>query len=191
MYSSRAAMSINLCRELDDFNPHLFSTKSEYHIRPASSVPMYPCRCYCSRPRSRLGPHRRVHGPSEPRIGGLMNRVLISAGLVLLVGCSAVFPRQQDSKPKKTLQIDKRAQAAPPPMTAEDVAKVNPFKPTPEGMAAATQALRISLRHVPRKKWGRQGRVGGRDEIGSLRLARSQEHREHDRRRTLLRRQQR
>ena len=30
-----------------------------------------------------------------------MNRVLISAGLVLLVGCSAVFCRQQDSQAKK------------------------------------------------------------------------------------------
>jgi mono/diheme cytochrome c family protein len=69
-----------------------------------------------------------------------MNRVLIYSGLVLLVGCNAVFSQQKDSQAKKvTADRDKQPHAADVPMTAEDVAKTNPFKPTQEGLAAATK----------------------------------------------------
>jgi hypothetical protein len=68
-----------------------------------------------------------------------MNRVLIPA-LVLLVACGAVFAQQKDSQAKKdTPDKDKQPHAADAPMTPEDVAKTNPFKPTPEGTAAATK----------------------------------------------------
>jgi cytochrome c5 len=72
-----------------------------------------------------------------------MNRVLILASVILLVGISAVFAQQKDSQAKKDLPPkDKQSQTAhpaPAPMTAEDVAKVNPIKPTPEGLAVATK----------------------------------------------------
>ena len=66
-----------------------------------------------------------------------MRRILIFFSGVLLVGLSAVLAQQHDAKDRsKELQT---AEPVPPPMPADAKDKVNPVKPTPEGLAAATK----------------------------------------------------
>lgn len=59
-----------------------------------------------------------------------MRRVIIFFSVILLVGFSASFARQRD---KETQTPD----AAPAAIPAEAKEKVNPVKPTPEGLASA------------------------------------------------------
>ena len=66
-----------------------------------------------------------------------MNRVLIFGSVILFVGISAVLAQQKDLQDK-----GKESQTAEPssvPIPADAVNKVNPFKPTPEGLAAASK----------------------------------------------------
>lgn len=67
-----------------------------------------------------------------------MRRVLITlSGILLLVSFSAVLAQQQDTKakPKET----QAPELAPAPVPADAVAKGNPVKSTPEGIASVTK----------------------------------------------------
>jgi mono/diheme cytochrome c family protein len=60
---------------------------------------------------------------------------MFSAG-VLLFGLAAVIPAGT-ARPNAAKSQDPQTDAPPPPISAADVAKKNPVKPTPEGMAEA------------------------------------------------------
>ena len=66
-----------------------------------------------------------------------MNRVLIFGSAILLVGVSAVLAQQKDLPAKG--KESQTAAPAPAPIPADAVSKVNPVKPTPEGLAAASK----------------------------------------------------
>src|SRR5271167_2816116 len=63
-----------------------------------------------------------------------MRRIVVFLGsALLLVGLGGALAQQKDSKAKNA----QGAEAPPPPIPAADVAKINPVKPTPEGLAQA------------------------------------------------------
>ena len=67
-----------------------------------------------------------------------MKRVLIFASAILFVGFSAVLAQSKNFQDKG--KDSQAAESAPAPIPADAVNKVNPVKPTPEGLAAATTA---------------------------------------------------
>ena len=66
-----------------------------------------------------------------------MNRVLIFGSAILLIGISAVLTQQKDLQAKG--KESQAAEPAPAPIPADAVSKVNPVKPTQEGLAAASK----------------------------------------------------
>jgi mono/diheme cytochrome c family protein len=63
-----------------------------------------------------------------------MRRIVIFLGAaLLLIGLGGALAQQKDPKAKDA----QGAEAPPPPISAADVAKSNPVKPTPEGLAQA------------------------------------------------------
>jgi len=61
-----------------------------------------------------------------------MHRVLVLVCAILLAGSTTSFVQQSHAQAKGN-----EAQAAPGPIPADAASKVNPVKPTPEGLAAA------------------------------------------------------
>lgn len=65
-----------------------------------------------------------------------MSRITIFSASVLVLGLAAGFSTGF-ARPKAGQGQNPQANEAPAPISAEDVAKKNPVKPTPEGMAEA------------------------------------------------------
>jgi len=65
-----------------------------------------------------------------------MSRIAISSAGVLFLGLAAGFATGY-ARAKSDRNQDPQAAEAPPPIPAEDAAKKNPVKRTPEGMAGA------------------------------------------------------
>jgi hypothetical protein len=71
---------------------------------------------------------------------------------VLLSAAGIGFAQQANNKSKQSA-----AEAAPAPIPAEAAAKQNPVKVTPKGVGSK-KVVRLSLRHVPWKRWRWQRR---------------------------------